>query len=260
MLFTWHVSVLAKRFEFQGSRFCLLLCQGKAPLSWVHEKIASRGRMVELGPLLAAWPQKAQFDRAARAMGRAGQGAALWELTELYMGVLSRETAPLLELAAAEAEVARLTAEVAQLRAAAPPPPQQPAAPAPPCAAFALLPGAGQLPPSERARYLQTTVPAVLKQPPAEQLTWPPHLPHGWGGVAIGATRDELVKKGGVEILKVRLCVCCRCRAGIALRAGFGYPPSPFALFPVVVCAGHPHRPGAALQEAAPAPSSRHPA
>ena len=89
--------------------------------------------MVELGPLLAAWPQKAQFDRAARAMGRAGQGAALWELTELHMEVLSRETATRSELAAAEAEVARLTAEVAQLRAAAPPPPQQPAAPAPPC-------------------------------------------------------------------------------------------------------------------------------
>ena len=102
--------------------------------------------MVELGPLLAAWPQKAQFDRAARAMGRAGQGAALWELTELHMEVLSRETATRSELAAAEAEVARLTAEVAQLRAAAPPPPQQPAAPAPPCAAFVRQAPAQQRP------------------------------------------------------------------------------------------------------------------
>lgn len=165
--------------------------------------------MVELGPLLAAWPQRDRFDREARAIGRAGHGAALWELTGQLQAALSRETATRSDLAAAQAEMARLMAEVARLQAAAPPPPQQAAAPAAPCPAFALLPDAGQLPPGKRARYLATTVPAVLKQPPAEQPTWPPHLPHGWGGVAIGATRDELVEKGGVEILKVRLCVCC---------------------------------------------------
>ena len=161
--------------------------------------------MVELARLLAAWPQKSSFDRAVRALGRDGQGAALWQLTELHMAAMGSETVVRSDLAAAEAEVARLTAEVAQLRAAQPPPPQQPASPAASCAAFALLSNAGQLQPSERAAYLATTVPAVLKQAPAEQPTWPAHLPHGWGGMAIGATRAELVEKGGVEMLKVRL-------------------------------------------------------
>ena len=80
---------------------------------------------MELGPLLATQPQKAQFDRAARAIGRVGHGAALWELTELHMAALSRETATRSDPQAAQAEMTRLTAEVAQLRAAVPPPPQQ---------------------------------------------------------------------------------------------------------------------------------------